>query len=420
MKKMTDLSALIAKNTPPEMLDFLRTAGKTAEAEGRRLFVVGGVVRDLLMGRPNLDFDLVVEGNAISLAQKLAETYQGRTIAHTRFTTAKLRWGRWVVDIASTRSESYTRPGALPSVVLHPDIRQDLCRRDFTINAMAVSLAPSDFGQLTDIFHGQEDLSAGLIRILHERSFQDDATRLWRAVRYEQRLGFKIERDTLALLRRDLKYLDTISADRLRNELELCLVEEKPEQALERASYLGLLARISPQWQVAKTAVKNLVRARTRLQPYTPPSELYLAILFYNLNAEALAEIYRRLNFSKSVARILQESYELHGSLDRLRQPSLSKGEIYLFLKDYSQNALLANLLCSDESEVSNRIELYLSDLKNVRTLIKGQELIKAGLASGPQVGKLLEKLKAARLDGQVDSKTAELALAEKLSRTGF
>ncbi len=222
MPEITNLASKIEKHLPAKLIDFMGAAGKTAASRGQNIYLVGGVVRDLLLGKPNLDLDLVVEGDAIELAKQLAETMQAKITTYPRFNTAKLKWGKWSVDLTTARSETYTKPGALPTVK-PSSIEHDLSRRDFTINAMAVHLSPSRYGELIDTHGSRNDLEYKLVRILHEKSFIDDATRIWRGLRYEQRLDFQLEKATLKLLKRDIPMLDTISGDRIRYELECIL-----------------------------------------------------------------------------------------------------------------------------------------------------------------------------------------------------
>ena len=199
MPDITNLSSQIEKQLPVELVTFIQRAGKTAASQGQGLYLVGGVVRDLLLGQTNFDLDLVVEGNAIELAQQLVEINHGKITPHPRFNTAKLQWNKWSVDLATARSETYAKPGALPTVT-PGSINNDLFRRDFTINAMAIELNPSHYGELIDLYGGRDDLEHKLIRVLHEKSFIDDATRIWRGLRYEQRLDFQLEPTTLKLL----------------------------------------------------------------------------------------------------------------------------------------------------------------------------------------------------------------------------
>ncbi|MFC1904128.1 CCA tRNA nucleotidyltransferase, partial [Chloroflexota bacterium] len=245
MPETINLSDEIKKQLPAELVSLMQVAGEMIQSQEKKLYLVGGVVRDLLLGRANFDLDLVVAGDAISLAQQLADIKKGKIITHSRFGTAKLQWDSWNVDFTTARSETYPRPCVLPTVK-PASIREDLFRRDFTINAMAVELNAGSYGKLLDLYGGREDLEGKLIRVLHEKSFIDDATRIWRGLRYEQRLNFKLEPFTLQLLRRDTGYLEALSGDRVRYELEMVLKEECPEKVLCRADELGVLAKLHP------------------------------------------------------------------------------------------------------------------------------------------------------------------------------
>ncbi|GAI51444.1 unnamed protein product, partial [marine sediment metagenome] len=215
-----NLSSQLEEYLPQQILKLVKDAGEKASKLGQELYLVGGAVRDLFLGRANFDLDLVVEGDAIKLAQELAKDGQAKLTVHPRFGTAKLSYTDFSLDLATARRETYSQPGALPTV--QPgSLTDDLRRRDFSINAMALCLTPDRFGELVDLYHSKDDLDNGLIRILHPRSFIDDATRILRGLRYEQRLGFKLEPKTAELLRRDAAMLDTISGDRIRHELEL-------------------------------------------------------------------------------------------------------------------------------------------------------------------------------------------------------
>jgi len=240
-----NLSSQLGKYLLPPVLALVKIAGREASELGQELYLVGGVVRDLFLGRANFDFDLVVEGEAIKLARKMTKDSQAKLTVHSRFGTAKLNYPGFSLDLATARSETYSKPGALPTVK-PGSLKDDLIRRDFSINAMALHLNPQRFGELIDLHHGKDDLERRLIRILHPKSFIDDATRILRAIRYEQRLSFKLESETEKLLRHDVAMLDTISGDRVRHELELILKEDEPERAIRRAEELGALSQLHP------------------------------------------------------------------------------------------------------------------------------------------------------------------------------
>jgi tRNA nucleotidyltransferase (CCA-adding enzyme) len=416
---MTDtlnMSDHIKKQLPPELGDFLHTAGNISARMGYKTYLVGGAVRDLLLGRVNLDLDLVVEGDAFKTAQELARLKNGKVIAHSRFNTAKIKWEKWTVDIASARAEGYEKPGALPSVQ-PSDLKSDLIRRDFTINSMAIYLEPSRFGELIDLYQGRQDLEKRFIRILHDNSFKDDATRIWRAVRYEQRLDFKIEPHTLDLLEKHIPYLDTISGDRIRHELELCLEEDRPEKVLHRAYKLGLLAGICPSLVVDDGLIKTLIKARGIVQPYTPPEELYLSFLMQRLTLEELNKVIAYLKFSRAISQTLVDSLNLKNELNMLAEPDIPPSWIYRYLSPYSLTAILATLISSDNHLVQKRLELFLNKLRHIQPALTGEDLIEAGIPSGPYVKEILELILEARLDGKVSTAAEEMEIVNKMGK---
>ncbi len=406
-----NLSGQIEKQLPAELAGFIQTAGEITSGQGQSLYLVGGVVRDLLLGRANLDLDLVVEGSAIDLAQKLAPLAQGKITTHPRFNTAKLRWHKWGIDLTTARSETYARPGALPRVKPGP-LNDDLFRRDFTINAMAVHLAPGRFGELIDLYGGRDDLKHRLIRILHEKSFIDDATRIWRGLRYEQRLGFKLEPATLMLLKRDIDMLDTISGDRIRYELECILGEESPEKALRRAEELGALAKLHPSLRSDRWLEKKFGKARGFAYPNLPPQGLYLAFLTHSLTSGEIECLISYLRLPKSVAQIIRDTASIKARLESLADPELAPSRIYHLLHGYAPLAIVATSFAADSPVARRHIELYLDKLRYISTALNGNDLKEMGIAPGLQIKEILNLLREARLDGKVTSKQAEIELA--------
>jgi tRNA nucleotidyltransferase (CCA-adding enzyme) len=415
MIKDTNLSKQINKYLPLEMVELLNIAESVARHLGYPIYIVGGVVRDLLLSRENLDLDLVIEGDAFKVAEELAGIKNEKVIARSQFNTAKIKWSKWTVDIASARSEKYETWGALPSV--RPgDISSDLLRRDFTINALAIYLSPQKYGELIDLCQGREDLEKRLIRVLNDGSFKDDATRIWRAVRYEQRLGFRIEPHTLGLIQSDIAYLDSISGDRIRHELELCLEEGRPEKALMRADELGLLSRISPFLRADESLSKTLVKARGVVHSYPPPEGLYLALVMMGLTQQELTKVIAYLKFNRVITKTLIDSLKLKSKLEGLNKENIPPSLIYKFLSPYSIIAILANLISSDNSLINQRIEMYLNKLRHIHPVLSGEEIIEAGV-SGPQVKKTLEVLREARLDGKISTASEELELIKKMGK---
>ncbi|MFH1032307.1 MAG: CCA tRNA nucleotidyltransferase [Chloroflexota bacterium] len=411
VSEVTNLADQMLRQLPAELVEFMRVAGQAASKKGQSLYLVGGVVRDLLLKRTNLDLDLVVEGDAIGLAKQLAESVKGKILTHTRFGTAKLKWDSWSVDFATARSETYERPGALPSVS-PGSLDDDLFRRDFTINAMAVELIPKCFGKLVDLYGGMSDLKRKLIRILHERSFIDDATRIWRGLRYEQRLGFQLEADTLRLLKRDIPMLDAISGDRIRHELELVLREAEPEKVILRAEELGVLAKLHPSLK-GDSWLEEKFREARKLKTL-PSVELYISLITYRLTIEEKDELISHLKLNKTAAQVLRDTSSLKSKLDVLSMPEAKPSSTYQLLSDSTPEAITAIFLVTDSPVVRQRIRLFLNKLRYIRPALTGNDLLKMGIAQGPKVKEVLAHLHKARLDGEVTSKKEEEALVRE------
>jgi tRNA nucleotidyltransferase (CCA-adding enzyme) len=408
-----NLASKVEQYLPRQILELVTGISQEADRLGQRTYLVGGVVRDLFLGYPNFDLDLVIEGDAIRLAQQIAKTRAIKLVAHPRFGTAKLSCGDFTLDMATARREIYARPGALPTVT--PGIlNDDLFRRDFSINAMAISLAPNNYGELIDPYQGNSDLEHGSIRVLHSKSFRDDATRILRAIRYEQRLGFKLETQTDQLLKRDIPMLRTISADRIRHELELVLREKYPEHAIKRLDEQGVLQEINPSLNYNGWIAGKFDKARKLNKPGQLHS-LYLCLLAYRLSEEENEQLIHRLNLPKKLACILCHTLGLRSQLPLLDSPAVTHSEIYCLLHEYSPLAIQANAIASESSMVCFNLELFLTKLRYVKTSLNGEKLKELGIPAGPELGKILQVLHNAKLNGEVKTKADEEKLALSL-----
>ncbi|MFC2013562.1 CCA tRNA nucleotidyltransferase [Chloroflexota bacterium] len=407
MTTIINLANKIEGQLPAELAKFMQAAGEVAYNQGQSLYLVGGVVRDLLLGQPNFDLDLVVEGDAINLAQQLNQVKKGKVTTHPHFGTAKLQWGKWSVDLATARSETYLKPGALPKVE-PSSINSDLSRRDFTINTLAVHLNPGRYGELIDLYGGMDDIKNKLIRILHEKSLVDDATRIWRGLRYEQRLDFQLEPNTLRPVKRDIPMLDSISVDRIRHELELILKEEFPEKALRRADELGVLPKLHPALKGDGWLAEIFGYARQLASLNPPPVALYLALLAYRLTEEQGEQLISHLRLPKSLAQTLRDTISIKARLESLDNPKLSPSGIYSTLHGYSPLAITANSLASDSAIARKHIQIFLNKLRYVKLALTGDDLQRMSIAPGPRIKEILNLLHEARLDGKVKSKREE------------
>jgi tRNA nucleotidyltransferase (CCA-adding enzyme) len=379
-----------------------------AVRRGMQAYLVGGSVRDLLLGRAGVDLDVAVEGDAVGLARELAEARGARVVVHQTFGTASVEIGPSRVDLAQARSETYSRPGALPSVRA-ASIEDDLRRRDFTVNAMALRLTPPSAGELLDPHGGRRDLEQRLIRALHEASFQDDATRMLRAVRYEVRLAFCLEEKTERLLRRDLAYLDTISGARLRAELIAMFFEEKTREMLVRCQQLGVLAALHPCLRFDEAANAALLRAGDE-RP-APWDEFCLCLLCWHCAEGDVESIVQRLTIPKRYERALFDGVRLRERLPDLSAPDVPPSRVVDLLDPLTASSVWALALRDEEPLAAQRAGRFLHEWRYVKSFLGASALRRLGVPAGPELGALLRRLRAARLDGLTHNREEELSL---------
>ncbi len=382
----------------------VRAAIVLADRSGTPLYLVGGPLRDLLLGHASLDIDLLVEGNAAQLAAELAAGLGTRPKLHHAFGTATIRGDGWHIDLATARRETYRRPGALPDVTA-ASVHEDLRRRDFTINAMALRLDGPNAGELLDPFAGEADLRAGLIRALHDRSFQDDATRIFRAARYEARLGLQIEQRTLAWLRRDLTCLHAISGARLHREFSRLFREEAPERPLVRLDEIGALRAVQPSLRFGRDESDALVWLR-RTHPHGFAAACW-PLLAHTVSETDAVPLARRLSLTNAQAAKVQAMPRLRALLARLAAPSLQRSALVDLLAPLPLPALWA-FAALHPGPVRERCLDYLNRAHSLKPLLRGDDVIGLGVRRGPDVGEVLRRLRAAKLDGEVKTRRDE------------
>jgi tRNA nucleotidyltransferase (CCA-adding enzyme) len=389
-----------------------------AAAEGvEGVYLVGGTVRDILLGEPSFDVDIAVEGDAVALARRVASALGGRVRVHEKFGTAVVLYGRGQrVDIVTARTELYDAPAALPTVE-HASIREDLFRRDFTINAMAASLKGEDFGRLVDPFGGRRDLAAGIIRVLHNLSFIEDPTRIFRAVRYENRYGFRMDEHTLRLARScvEMGLVGDLSSARLRDELVALLEEGEVGHSLLRLAELGAAEAVHPHLAADEEAVRLIRRGRELAARYgveIPAWRLGLAVLARRMPADELYTWLTRLKVRRRDAEQIAAAVRLAPRLlARLRGRELAPSQVVALVEPHAPDApLLA--LALEEVPALHR---YFAELRRVRLEVTGRDLAALGLAESPRVGEVLAELRRRKLDGELDGREAELAAAREL-----
>ncbi len=420
---MDNISATIDAHLSREWVRRLRTIANVASERGLRAYLVGGGVRDMLLGLPVVDMDIAVERADADFAAAVAVALGGEVAAESQFNTFALRLASERLDIAMVRSETYAHPGALPSV-LPAAIGSDLARRDFSINAMAVSLGASDWGVLLDPFCGCADLRRQVIRVLHDDSFADDATRILRAVRYASRLGFALDAHTKRLLQRDLQHIGSMSSARIWHELERILSERNAADMLRTAQRLGVLAAVHPALAASQEAMDAVGRiadeyagVQSRPGSGSDRVEVMLAALMYCSSNPHHAALAHRLGLGARTARTIQDAAAIRGLTKTLSRKGLRRSELHGLLMPYATAALAGCAFAADASGrtiVAGRIRLYLDELRHERPLLNGNALLALGVRQGPRVGMLLTALLQARLDGALTSRQDEIAFVRR------
>ena len=402
----------------------LQPAFEAVAALGERsehVFLVGGTLRDILLGEDNFDVDIAVEGDAVAVARELAAALRGRVQVHEKFGTAVVLYGEGErLDVVTTRTELYDAPGALPAVE-RASLREDLFRRDFTINAMAASLAPADFGRLVDPFGGRADLEQRVLRVLHNLSFIDDPTRIFRAVRYEARHGFRLEDHSARLARGTIEMglVGDLSSARLRDELVALLEEARAGEALVRLGELGADRAIHPRLRADAESAALLERAlalRDELHVEVPVWRLGLALLARDLSSDEVYGLLERLKVRRADADRIAKAVTVSPLLlERLAKDTLTAAEVVALVEPFAPDAVLLALAREERPELRD----YFERLREVRLEIGGEDLAALGLPESPRVGEVLAELRRRKLNGELDGRESELAAARSLIDAG-
>lgn len=429
--KNREVEGLMNKHLPRRTIDILHDLGRIGDRLDLQVYAVGGFVRDLLLGNQNMDVDVTVDGDGILFAGTFAAEFGCRVKSHQKFGTAVIVFpDGFKIDVASTRLEYYVSPGALPTVE-RSSLKMDLYRRDFTVNTLAIALNGEQFGKLIDYFGAYRDLQARVIRVLHNLSFVEDPTRVFRAIRFEQRLNFKIARHTEDLIKNAVKmeFLEKLGGRRLLSELVQILREKEPLKGIGRMSSLGLLSFIHPEIELTPVMQGTLEEVRYVVnwfdllyleRPYERWAVYFLAL------CESLAEdqfwgTCTRLavseHYKERLVEMRREGEELIGAMERklARQEKVENSEIYFLLRGLPVEVLLYHMAKSRSSEIKRCISLYFTKLHGVRTQISGEDLRELAVEPGPLYRELLDAVLSARLNGGVVSREDEIQLVREL-----
>lgn len=413
-KRERNVKKIIKDRLPGDIYALLEKCGRLSRDMGYQLYIVGGFVRDILLDRDNLDVDLVVEGDGIAFARRLAQELGGRVRAHHKFQTAVviLESGQ-KIDIATARLEYYEHPAALPTVELS-SIKMDLYRRDFSVNALAVHLNPEHFGKLVDFFGGQRDIKDKIIRVLHSLSFVEDPTRIIRAIRFEQRFSFRIGSQTEKLIKNavDLNIFHKLSGSRIFHELKMIFEENNPLGCISRMENFGLLRNIHPLLKLTPGINHVLLETEKVINwfqlLYTEEDVqkwvLYLLGLLNTINDAQAKIIFNRFNLSKKQE---QAFFTLRGQIReavaRLYEWHRNKGSLsrlHFILNPLPAEGLLFLMARSQKKDLRKKISYFITHLRNIEPQLSGKDLKKLGIEPGPLFGQILKELKAAQIDG--------------------
>ena len=412
---------LMNERLPEHLLELLHDFGRLGDELGYAVYVVGGFVRDLLLRNENLDVDIVIEGDGVHFARTLAQRCGVRVKIHRKFCTGVVIFpDGFKIDVATARTEHYEYPTAMPIIKLG-SIRLDLSRRDFTINALAIKLNPREFGKVYDFFGGQRDLKEKVIRVLHSLSFVEDPTRIFRAIRFEQRFHFRIGNLSLNLTKNAVKkgFVSQLSGQRVLNELRLIFSEPRPLRIIERMHELGVLRAISPrlssvnEMQRLFPAIGSVI-AWYQLLYRDETAErwlLYFLGFIENLNNHELLDLCSYLNINN---KILQKIRTARNGYHLIERPlyeqlnNLQNSDVYDVFKDLPLEAILFWMAKTKQEFVKKAVSIYLSKLQDIRTSIKGRDLIQLGLKPGPEFQQILNAVLDARLNGEITGQEQE------------
>ncbi|MBD3307098.1 CBS domain-containing protein [candidate division KSB3 bacterium] len=419
---------LMDERLPDYILTLLHNIGQLGDELEYSVYVVGGFVRDLILrAEENLDVDIVVEGDAIHFAKTFAERYQTRVRIHRKFCTAVVIFpDGFKIDVATARTEHYEYPAAMPIVKLG-SIRLDLYRRDFTVNALAIKLNPKAFGKVFDYFGGQRDLKEKVIRVLHSLSFVEDPTRVFRAIRFEQRFHFRIGNFTFNLIRNVVKkgFIGKLSGRRVLNEFQIIFTEPNPIAILERMHELDVLKAVNPHLSSIEEMLRLFRSIRAVMAWYEllyreEPVEVWLLYFLGFIDKLTDPQLQEFCEYLKINQKTMQKIWIARDGYALIERPLHDRGDqvkhsdIYAVFAHLPTEAILFWMAKTKQECVKKAASTYFSKLRDVSPESSGKDLIALGLPPGPIFQTLLTTVRNARLNGEVSTKAQELELIQQ------
>lgn len=411
------------KKVDRSLLSIIKKIGKEADRQEKCIYLVGGIVRDLILGNSNFDADLVLEGDACQFANSMASILNATVKIYPKFGTAtlKLKNGQGI-DITSARSENYAYPGALPLVQKGKSLKEDLLRRDFTINALAIAINAQQFGVLIDPYNGMADLQHKKIRVLHDQSFEDDPTRILRGIRFEQRLGYKFDQRTLKLLKEAMakSYDQTVSKTRYFAEFKKLLKEENPIQGLKRLEKLQGLSFLELQeplnYRLLKKIERELIQRKSRQkQDFSIESWLlYFLGVTISLPKQKRHKLSGDVQLSKDAKRVWIEAADYENLLRNIKAAKTPSEVFQCFQRITILTVLFLKVLAKGSD--FQKINRYFEQDQFIQLKINGDDIKKSGVSSGKKIGKILESVLLKKIDQGFQTKKQELQFVKEIT----
>ncbi|MDY7036724.1 MAG: CBS domain-containing protein, partial [Thermodesulfobacteriota bacterium] len=424
--KKKNMAAMIENHLPRRIVKLFKEFGKISDMLGYNAYLVGGLVRDIFLKHENFDVDIVIEGDGIRFAHEFERHHEVRVRSHRKFGTAVIIFpDGFKVDVATARIEYYESPASSP-VVEMSSLKMDLFRRDFTINSLAIQLNRGHYGILVDYFGGQKDIKEKVIRVLHNLSFVEDPTRVLRAIRFEQRFGFKIGKLTLALIKNavNINSFKELSGRRLFFELKLLLMENEPIQAIERMDNFNLLQFISPEIKFTKSLKVLLENIRgviswyylLYLKDHFEPWKVYWYGLTSSLDAKAMHRLAERMQMEDHGSqRMISQRLEIIKALKRLYS---FRGDnnyyVYTLLHPYDTEILLYMMAKTRNEKAKKQFSNYFTRLKETKIRLRGRDLENMGYKPGPMYKEIFDRLMEARLNSLISTKEDEIRFVKE------
>ncbi len=408
--KRNEIKERILSRIPKNLMYILKNVEKVSEIRKEKAYLIGGIVRDLILEIKNLDIDIVVEGNGLLFAEKLGDIMGAKKVVkHQEFRTAVviLKDGQ-KIDIASSRVEYYEYPTSLP-IVEYGSIKQDLYRRDFSINAMAIEIDYYNFGRIIDYYNGYKDLKKGKIRILHNLSFIEDPTRIIRAIRFASRYDFEIDIETFDFMTKAIEegFLEKLSWHRVKTEIKHILNEKNVDKALDKLFDFGIISSIHENIKIDENMRKSLSRVKESKSLIEDNSIeiwlVYLLVLLEDLKKDELDFIFKRFNFSNDFIKKYDFGINMRRERVSLLKEANGNDEIYLALKDLSLEIVI--LIYVTNEDIGNKVKKYIEKIKNIKRLVRGRDLIEMGYEPNDNFKSYLEELYLVQLKNDIRNK---------------